>query len=156
MKRKFVLSEAEAMTPLVRCILRDAVEANGRHRTFAAKAAELEEARRAGRFDVRAAVYDLEQRSLAARMDFERHRDELAALGVELVDARRGVAAFPFRWSRRASSQRVRRAYFLLKLDADPAHGIRSWRFRGERDERRVPAHWVGQLSSPIVAETAY
>jgi len=156
MKKKFLLSEAEGMGPLVRSILADVSDA---------VAERVEAERQAKRAQTYRSDKDYSKRLIyqAAEQAVERadariahcHR-ELEQLGVELVDAEDGVAGFPFKWSRNSNSRKVRKAYFLLKLSDDPMVGIQSWRFSGEREERRVPPHWLGQLSSPILAEVAF
>ncbi len=150
MKRKFLLTEAEAMVPYVRTLLEDLT---------AAKARTVHWERRVQRFGT--------ERTGEARLTLSmalRERDwavaaldaavaELAVLGVRLLDPVLGAAGFPFRWSRNRRSRRIRQAMFLIKLDDDPARGIHTWRFTGEDEVRRVPPHWLGQMESPILAE---
>jgi hypothetical protein len=156
MKKKFLLSEAEGMGPLVRNILADVAEAVA-ERVEAERLVKRSEALRSDPDYAKRVVYQHAMHT--AQRAHERVvccHHELEQLGVELVDAEDGVAGFPFKWSRNSNSRKVRKAYFLLKLSDDPTVGIQSWRFSGEREERRVPPHWLGQLSSPILAEVAF
>lgn len=156
MKKKFLLSEAEGMGPLVRSILADVADA-ALERAEAEKQARRAQAFRSDKdYSKRLLHQQAEQELARAEERIARCHLELEQLGVELVDAEDGVAGFPFKWSRNQSSRKVRKAYFLLKLSDDPMVGIQSWRFSGEREERRVPPHWLGQLSSPILAEVAF
>ena len=156
MKKKFLLSEAEGMGPLVRSILSDVADA-ATERTEAEKQLKRSEAFRSDADYARRVVYQHALQALQRASDrIVRCHQELEELGVDLVDAEDGVAGFPFKWSRNSNSRKVRKAYFLLKLSDDPTVGIQSWRFSGEREERRVPPHWLGQLSSPILAEVAF
>jgi hypothetical protein len=156
MKKKFLLSEAEGMGPLVRAILADVAEA-ATDRVDAERQLRRSESFRSDPSYARRVVYqDALQAVERAEERIGRCHAELEQLGVELVDAEDGVAGFPFKWSRNSNSRKVRKAYFLLKLSDDPTVGIQSWRFSGEREERRVPPHWLGQLSSPILAEVAF
>jgi len=156
MKKKFLLSEAEGMGPLVRSILADVADAAA-ERLDAEKYAKRAEAFRSDKDYSRRRVFqEASQAAARAEERIARCHQELEQLGVELVDAEDGVAGFPFKWSRNSNSRKVRKAYFLLKLSDDPMVGIQSWRFSGEREERRVPPHWLGQLSSPILAEVAF
>jgi hypothetical protein len=155
MKRKFILSEAEAMAGLVRHILVDVVETWRRLHELEQQSKTLQILRTSPDYTSRNKYYQVLHDTETVREDMARLRTEMSRLGVEILDIRNGVAAFPFRWSRNLKSQQVRKAYFLLKLSDDPSLGIRQWRFTGERTERRVPKHWNGQLSSPIIAEMA-
>jgi hypothetical protein len=156
MKKKFLLSEAEGMGPLVRSILADVADAAA-ERVEAERHAKRAEALRSHKDYSKRLVYQQASQAVArADERISRCHQELEQLGVELVDAEDGVAGFPFKWSRNSNSRKVRKAYFLLKLSDDPMVGIQSWRFSGEREERRVPPHWLGQLSSPILAEVAF
>ena len=156
MKKKFLLSEAEGMGPLVRSILADVADAVA-ERMEAQRLVKRSESLRgdrdyANRLRYQEAVQEVER----ASQRIARCGHELEEIGVELVDAEDGIAGFPFRWSRNSNSRKVRKAFFLLKLSDDPSIGIQAWRFSGEREERRVPPHWLGQLSSPILAEVAF
>jgi len=156
MKKKFLLSEAEGMGPLIRSILADVADAAA-ERAEAERHARRSEAFRSDKDYAKRLLYQQAEQAVAsADARIARCHVELEQLGVELVDAEDGVAGFPFKWSRSQSSRKVRKAYFLLKLSDDPMVGIQSWRFSGEREERRVPPHWLGQLSFPIVAEVAF
>jgi hypothetical protein len=156
MKKKFLLSEAEGMGPLVRNILADVADAAA-ERVDAERHVKRSETLRSHPDYSRRIVYQQSLQALErAGERITRCHQELEELGVELVDAEDGVAGFPFKWSRNQTSRKVRKAFFLLKLSDDPTVGIQSWRFSGEREERRVPPHWLGQLSSPILAEVAF
>jgi len=156
MKKKFLLSEAEGMGPLVRSILTDVADATV-ERTEAEKQVKRSEAfRNDANYSKRLIYQEAMQAAQRAVDRIARCHVELEELGVELVDPEDGVAGFPFKWSRNSNSRKVRKAFFLLKLSDDPTVGIQSWRFSGEREERRVPPHWLGQLSSPILAEVAF
>ena len=146
MKRKFLLTEAEAMAPYVRALLVDLTAAKSRMVHWDRQVQKLS-AQRAEPLS-RA----LCERGWAAEA-LDAASAELQSLGVRLIDPVLGSAGFPFRWSKNRRSRRIRQAVFLLKLDDDAAKGIHTWRFCGEDEERRVPPHWLGQMESPILAE---
>jgi len=156
MKKKFLLSEAEGMGPLVRSILADATDAAAERLDAEREMKRAESLRNDRDYANRLRYQEAVQAVERATQRIARCCQELEEIGVELVDAEDGIAGFPFRWSRNQNSRKVRKAVFLLKLSDDPNVGIQSWRFSGEREERRVPPHWLGQLSSPILAEVAF
>ena len=145
------------MAGYVRMILADLTEATSKEVHWGRRAA-------ARAFEERAFEESASEQATRDRLAALRERDlarargaelaaELHALGVRIVDSAVGIAGFPFRWSRNRRSRRIRQALFLLRLDDDPAKGIHSWRFCGEREERQIPPHWLGQMESPILAE---
>lgn len=149
---QFVFPQADAMVPLVWRVLRDLVAANARLAHQERRLDLLEDCRHSTNYAVREQYYQsLRERNLANK-DREDLIGELEGLGVTILDQRRGMVGFPFRWSRNVRS-RTRRAHFLLKLWDDPEKGIQHWRFDGEEIERRVPSHWHGQFTSPVLAE---
>ena len=153
MKRRFLLSEAEAMVCYVRRILEDVVAATARERECVA-AMETHQARRfESDFALRRLYLDAVDGLAAARRDRDAAAEEFKPLGVVLVDDEEGAVAFPFHWSRNARSRKRRKAHFLHFLRDDPERGIQHWRFADEYEIRRVPAHWLGQMKSPILAE---
>lgn len=142
MTREFMLSEAQAMAPLVRTILFDLAAAHRELNELDARIELLEDCRRSRNFAVRSRFYAAAQEREEAHRRYVHAAEELEDLGVELIDSEHGVAGFAFNWAPSVGSSRVRRATFLLKLDDEPGLGIFRWRFEGERVEHRVPSHW--------------
>lgn len=158
MKRDFILSEAQAMVPLVRHILTDLARIySGVHR-MRRIVQTLDGCQRSSNYQCRRQIH--QARADLATLEKELHivTEELEDLGVAILDPVRGMVGFPFFWSPSVGSKRVRRAMFLLKLCDDEAKGICQWRFLGESTEHAVPSHWSqerqtvttkGQVTSP-------
>jgi hypothetical protein len=153
MKRRFLLSEAEAMVGYVRRILADVVSATAKERECLAAMAAHDGRRFESDYALRRLYLDAVEGLAVARRDRDAAEAEFKPLGVLLVDDEDGAVAFPFHWSRNARSRKRRRAHFLHFLRDDPERGIQHWRFADEYEIRRVPAHWLGQMKSPILAE---
>ena len=150
MKRKFVLSEVESMGKYVRMILRDITRAYAEVSTVNADS-NKPSVRSSADYAVRRQHLDAIRQVDDAQYKLRRQpRIDRPRRRVARSTARRCRLSLSLVARR---SRRVRKALFLLKLHDDPERGVNSWRFTGETEERRIPAHWLGQVSSPILSE---
>ena len=153
MNKTFVLAEAELMVPLVRQILQDIVAYFSSVEHLRRRLAILDDCRSSSNFAVRRQCHLAEREVRHAEEQLRAAESELENLDVQLLDPVRGVVGFPFLWSPKPSSRRVRNALFLLRLADRPERGIRAWRFVGESKERRIPSHWTEEFSLPPLDE---
>lgn len=121
--KSFLLTEAAAMVPLVRRILRDV-------RSLRSELAR----RQAG---PSGALTAQRRRALESELAF--CLEESARLGVEITPGVRCEALFPFehRWIGAGGDGKLRPAYFVYN---DANETIREWFFAGWPSERREPA----------------
>jgi hypothetical protein len=126
---QFSLSVARAMLPLIKRILHDIVEARGQIDRWQPELDNLERHRRDLSWPERQRRYRLEEETVVARRRLSEASDELAALGVELVDAAGGEVAFPTRVNGREA------VYCWLNSD----DAISSWRYANESLRRPLP-----------------
>lgn len=150
MNREFVLSEAEAMYPLVRRILEDVTTEYVTVRSLQRRADALRDCRQSSKYDVRKQFHLAQRRLDDAERRLRGLTDEMEDLGVLTLDPVHGVAGFPFALSSGRSGKNVRRAFFLLKVSDPPRKGIKAWRFEREAMERAVPIDWQAQVSPPF------
>jgi hypothetical protein len=142
MKRDFILSEAQAMVPLVRHILADLTRVYSSVHRMRRIMRTLDGCQRSSNYQCRRQIHQARAELAASERELHSVTEELEDLGVAILDPIRGMVGFPFFWSPSVGSKRVRRAMFLLKLCDDPAKGICQWRFLGESTEHAVPNHW--------------
>lgn len=132
--RKFILTEAAAMVPLVRRILADVRECRCQIHALRRQLKKVEGTPAAGLItDELSAVEDRLRDALG----------EAESLGIVITDGIRCEALFPFdhKWVGPAGDNKIRRAYFVYS-DAQP--GITQWFFDGWPHDRRElwPGWW--------------
>src|SRR5687767_4518385 len=110
MKKKFLLSEAEGMGPLVRSILADVTDAAAERADAERQMKRAEPLRNHPDYANRRRYQEAMEAVKRASLRISRCCGELEEVGVELVDAEDGIAGFPFRWSRNSNSRKVRKA----------------------------------------------
>ena len=153
MRREFVLSEAQAMAPLVRGILRDLTAAHDAIREYRHRVDLLSTCRASTDFRVRSQYYEAADALRKTEARFREFETELDDLGVQLLDPECGLAAFPFLWAAKPNARSVRRALFLFKPWEDGDGALASWRFVDDERERRVPSHWLFEYASVTEAD---
>lgn len=148
MQRQFILSEAVAMEPLVRAVVRDLREALADRAAVRQRDETLATCRGSKHYEVRRQSHESQRAVEAADHRLDALNAELEDLAVVALDLSAGVVGFPFLWSPKRNSKKVRQAFFLLKLDDARQEGIHSWRFADEEHIRRIPEHWFNEQES--------
>jgi hypothetical protein len=144
--KTFILTEAAAMVPLVRRILRDI-------RASRARLSRIQRRLAQGRL-TKAERDPLARESQDLRRNLAACLAEAESLGVEITPGVRCEALFPFehQWIGPRGDGKLRPAYFVYS-DAEPT--IRKWFFSGwPRDRRVCSSHWW-QTYRPGVARKA-
>lgn len=139
MTREFTLPEAESMAPLVRQILRDVADAFVQWKHCQRRDQLLSDCRKSANFEVRRQYYQNVAKMEGAEKRLQQASEELAELGVALLDPLRGEAGFAFKpvWS--TDPTRAREPVYVLKMSDEPERGIRCWRFLDEATEYPIP-----------------
>ena len=128
------LTAARQMLPLVQAIVRDIV-GNKRHLdALSAEQATLDSFRRELTWVSRSRRYAVTEEVAQVESSLHTAVNELAALGVALVDADAGAVDFPTKINDKPAA-------FSWQLGDE---GVSYWRYNGENQRRPIPADWSG------------
>lgn len=133
----FSLKTVNKMLPLVQRIVEDILEHQAAASRLAPEQARLDVQKRALTWPERQRRYQLQEETQRAEQALQEVNDELAGLGVVLLNDRIGRVGFP-------TMVNNRRAYFSWQLGEE---GLHSWHFAEESANRPIPAAWLKELS---------
>lgn len=133
----FSLKTVHKMLPLVRRIVEDIRQRQAGLVRLMPEQARLDREKRALSWPERQRRYQLQDDVLHAEKALAEVQEELAGLGVVLLDEEIGRVGFP-------TMVNNRRAYFSWQLGEE---GLHSWHFAEEVASRPIPAAWLKELS---------
>ena len=131
------LSTVHKMLPLVRQILSEIQVRHSDLLRLVPEQTRLERQRRDLSWPERQRRYQIQDEITAAERVLQDAKEELAGLGVALLDQETGRVGFP-------TMVNNRRAYFSWRVNED---GLHSWHFAEESVCRPIPAAWLKELA---------
>jgi hypothetical protein len=133
----FSLKTVHKMLPLVERIVADILLGHQALQKLEPEQARLDRQRRTLDWPARQRRYQLQEDALQVERGLSGAREELAGLGVVLLDEDLGRVGFP-------TMVNNRRAFFSWRKGEE---GLHSWHFAEENACRPIPAAWLKELS---------